>query len=61
LEKPAYLSMPKFLADRHYNEEEINPALEKNYRILAGPNEWQQVCNRSNPEKTSRSCEGVDF
>jgi hypothetical protein len=35
--------------------------LRKNYRILAGPNEWQQVCNRSNPEKTGRSCEGVDF
>jgi hypothetical protein len=31
--------------------------LRKNYRILAGPNEWQQVCNRSNPEKTGRSCE----
>jgi hypothetical protein len=33
----------------------------KKQRILAGPNEWQQVCNRSNPEKTGRSCEGVDF
>jgi hypothetical protein len=33
----------------------------KIYRILPGPNEWQQVCNRSNPEKTGRSCEGVDF
>jgi hypothetical protein len=33
----------------------------KSYRILAGPNEWQQVCNRSNPAKTGRSCEGVDF
>ena len=29
---------------------------------MAGPNEWQQVCNhRSNPEKTWRSCEGADF
>jgi hypothetical protein len=28
---------------------------------LAGPNEWQQVCNRSNPEKTGRSCGGADF
>jgi hypothetical protein len=28
---------------------------------LAGPNEWQQVCNRSNPENTGRSCEGADF
>jgi hypothetical protein len=46
LEKPAYLSMPKFLAGCHYNEEEINQALEKKYRILAGPNEWQQVYNR---------------
>jgi hypothetical protein len=50
--------MPKFLAGCHYNEEEISRHLRKNYRILAGPNEWQQVCNRSNPEKTSRSCEG---
>jgi hypothetical protein len=23
-------------------------------RILAGPNEWQQVCNRSNPGKKNR-------
>ena len=37
------------------------PGTWKHYRILAGPNEWQQVCNRSNPEKTGRSCEGVDF
>jgi hypothetical protein len=29
----------------------------KIYRILVGPNEWQQDCNRSNPEKTGRSCE----
>ena len=53
--------MPKFLAGCHYNEEEINQHLEKKYRILAGPNEWQQVCNRWNPEKTGRSCEGADF
>jgi hypothetical protein len=53
LEKVACLSMPKFLASCHNNEEEI--------RILAGPNEWQQVCNRSNSEKTGRSCEGADF
>jgi hypothetical protein len=33
----------------------------KKERILATPNSWQQVCNRSNPEKTSRSCEGADF
>jgi len=33
----------------------------KKYRILAGPNEWQQVCNQSNPGKTGRSCEGADF
>jgi hypothetical protein len=36
-------------------------ALEYKCRILAGPNEWQQVCNRSNPGKTGRSCEGADF
>jgi hypothetical protein len=29
LGKPAYLSMPKFLANCHYNEEEIQPALQK--------------------------------
>ena len=59
IEKPAYLSMPKFLAGYHYNEEEISWHLEKN-RILAGPNEWQQVCHRSNPERTGGSCEGAD-
>ena len=54
--------MLKFLAGCHYNEEEISRHLKKKYRIsLAGPNEWQQVCNWSNPEKTSRSCEGADF
>jgi hypothetical protein len=44
--------MPKFLASCHYNEEKISWHFEKNYRILAGPNEWQQVCNWSNPEET---------
>jgi hypothetical protein len=34
---------------------------EKKYRILAGPNEWQRLCNRSNLGKTGRSCEGADF
>jgi hypothetical protein len=54
--------MPEFLAGCHYNEDEINRHLkEKKYRILAGPNEWQQDCNRSNPGKTGRSCEGPDF
>ena len=33
----------------------------KTYRILAGPNQWQQVCNRSNPEKNDRSCEGAHY
>jgi hypothetical protein len=38
------------------------PALEKKEkRILASPNEWQQVCSRLNPEKTGISCEGADF
>ena len=60
--KPSYLSMPKFLASCHCNEEEINRRLrEKKYRILASPNERKQVSNRSNPEKTGRSCEGADF
>ena len=53
--------MPKFLAGCHYNEEEISRHLKLKYRILAGPNEWQQVCSRSNPEKTGRSCEEADF
>ena len=53
--------MPKFLAGCHHNEEEISRHLKNIYRILGGPNEWQQVCNRSNPEKTSRSCEGADL
>jgi hypothetical protein len=52
---------PKFLAVCHYNEEEISQHLKKKCRILADPNEWQQVCNRSNPKKTGRSCEGADF
>ena len=54
--------MPKFLDSCHYNEEEISRHLErKKNRIWASQNEWQQVCNRSNPEKCGRSCEGVDF
>jgi hypothetical protein len=53
--------MPKFLAGCHYNEEEISRHLKKQIRRLASPNEWQQVCNRSNPAKTGRSCEGADF
>jgi hypothetical protein len=61
IEGPAYLSMPKFLAGCHYNEEEISRHLKKKYRILTGPNEWQQVCNLSNPGKIGRSCEGMDF
>jgi hypothetical protein len=49
------------LAGYQNNEEEINRHLKKEYRILAGPNEWQQVCNRSNPGETGGSCEGADF
>jgi hypothetical protein len=52
------LSMPKFLAGCHYDEEEISQHLKKIYTILASPNYWQQVCNQSNPEKFGRSCEG---
>ena len=50
--------MPKFLAGCHYNEEEISQHLRKKYRILAGPNEWQKVCNRSNPEKAVEVVKG---
>ena len=55
--------MFKFLASCHYNEEEISWHLKrtKEKRILACPNKWQQVCNRSNLEKTSRSCARADF
>jgi hypothetical protein len=35
--------MPKFLVGCHYNKEEFNRHLKKKYRILASPNEWQQV------------------
>jgi hypothetical protein len=42
-------------------EKKLAGTWKKNYRILAGPNSWQQVCNWSNPEKTGRSCEGADF
>ena len=35
--KPTYLSMPKFLAGSHYNEEEISRHLKKIYRVLASP------------------------
>ena len=52
--------MSKFLAGCHYNKEEISQHLNEK-RILASPNEWQQVYNRLNPEKTGRSCEGADF
>jgi hypothetical protein len=41
-----------------YNEEEISWHLRNKYRILAGPNEWQQVCNRSNPEKPGEVVKG---
>jgi hypothetical protein len=40
----AYLSLSKFLSGCHYNEEEISGHLKKKYKILAGPNQWQQVC-----------------
>jgi hypothetical protein len=33
IEKPADLSMPKFLAACHYNEEEISRQLKKNKKI----------------------------
>ena len=58
IEKPAYLSIPKFLAGCHSNEEEISRHLKTKNRILAGPNEWQQVCNRSNPGKTGKVAKG---
>ena len=53
--------MPKFLTSCHYSEEGISRHLKKKNRILAGPNEWQQVCNRQILRETGRSCEGADF
>ena len=56
--------MPKFLASCHYNEKKISWHLrkKKKKKDIDGPNQWQQICNRSNPEKkTGRSCEGTDF
>ena len=47
---PVVITMKKELADTW-----------KKYRISAGRNEQQQVCNWWNPEKTGRSCEGADF
>jgi hypothetical protein len=48
--------MPKSLAGCHYNEEEFGRHFRKRYRILVGPNEWQQVCNWSNPGRTGINC-----
>jgi hypothetical protein len=59
--KTGLLVNAQVLAGCHFNEEEIRWHLKKIYKILAGPNEWQQVCNWSNPEKTGRSCEGAVF
>jgi hypothetical protein len=42
-------------------KEKIAALEKKRKRIVAGPNEWQLVCNRSNPGKTGRSCEGADL
>jgi hypothetical protein len=56
--------MPKFLASCHHKYEAIRWKLNIYiyiYKILGGQNEWQQVCTRSNPGKTGRSCEGANF
>ena len=42
-------------------KKKLTSTWKKKCRIVAGPNEWQQVCNQSNPEKTGRSCEGPEF
>jgi hypothetical protein len=60
--KPAYVSMPKFLAGCHYNEEEISRHLKKRRRILAGPNcNGNKFATGQIVEKPGRSCEGADF
>jgi ABC-type phosphate transport system auxiliary subunit len=60
--KPAYLSMPKFLAGCHYNEEEISRHLKKKKKGY-----WPVQMNSNKfatgqiLKKTGRSCEGADF
>ena len=54
---PVVVTMKKKLASTW----KINKLCIYIYRVLAGPNEWQQVCNRLNPDKTGRNCEGADF
>jgi hypothetical protein len=53
--------MPKFLTGCHYNEVAISRHLKKNTGYWPVQMNWQQVCNRSNPEKTGRSCKGPEF
>ena len=60
-ENPAYLSMPSSWPVVITVKKTLAGTWKKKCRRLAGPNEWQQVCNRSNPEGTGRSCEGADF
>jgi hypothetical protein len=59
--KPAYLSMPKFLAACHYNEEEISQHLKKIIGYWAVQINGNKFATGQIRKKTGRSCEGVDF
>ena len=59
--KPAYLSMPKFLAGCHYNEEGISRHLKKNIGYWPVQTNGNKFATGQNFEKSGRSCEGEDF
>jgi hypothetical protein len=65
--KTAYLSMPKFLAGCHYNEEEISWHLQKNigyWPVQINGNKFATgkiLGKKKKKKKTGRSCEGADF
>jgi hypothetical protein len=53
--------MPKFLAGRHYNEEEISQHLEKNVGYWPVQMNGNKFATGQILRKTGRSCEGADF
>jgi hypothetical protein len=53
--------MPKFLAGRHYNEEEISRHLEKKVRYWPVQMNGNKFATGQILKKTGRSCEGADF
>jgi hypothetical protein len=59
--KMAYLSVPKFLAGCHYNEEEISQHLKRNIGYWPVQIHGIKFATGQILEKTGRSCEGADF